>query len=150
MAEGGAPDVGVTRRILRNWQAPLDLVARLRLISRIAKQNPDAPDSALLWVFADLKEKAVPIPLTAEDHVVGRSSELEVLRNAAGLSRRHFKLRRQPNAWYVEDLGSRNGTLRNGREVEGRVPLRDGDWIEAGELLFVASLPDSSIDPTAT
>jgi transcriptional regulator of acetoin/glycerol metabolism len=46
-------------------------------------------------------------------------------------SRRHCVFRRVESAWYVEDLGSRNGTLVNGERVD-RIEVGDGDVIEAG------------------
>ena len=54
-------------------------------------------------------------------------------------SRRHLAIRRTPTGWYVEDLGSRNGTLLNGRRVD-RAVLAHGDLLEAGGamLRFVA------------
>jgi len=50
-------------------------------------------------------------------------------------SRRHLAVRRTPSSWYVEDLGSRNGTLHNGRRVD-RAVLAHGDLLEAGGAML--------------
>ena len=38
---------------------------------------------------------------------------------------------------YLEDLGSRNGTVRGGETLQGRVVLSDGDEIRLGTVLLV-------------
>ena len=56
----------------------------------------------------------------------------------------HATLRRLPGAWSLEDHGSRNGTLLNGRPVQ-REQLADGDLIEIGHTFFIfrAGLPSA-------
>jgi len=51
-------------------------------------------------------------------------------------SQRHARLVRTGDGWAVEDLGSKNGTLVNGRAVD-RAELSDGDVIECGGTFFV-------------
>lgn len=50
------------------------------------------------------------------------------------LSREHLCLEPTGGQWWVEDLGSRNGTRLNGKALVGRSRLGPGDVIEAGEL----------------
>ena len=57
------------------------------------------------------------------------------------LSRRHARIARTPEGYVVEDLGSRNGTLRNGRAIEGPEPLHDGDELEVGSTRLAVRLP---------
>lgn len=54
------------------------------------------------------------------------------------VSRRHFRVLYENGAYWVEDLGSTNGTLVGGRRMQ-RVQLADGDVIRAGntEVVFV-------------
>jgi sigma-54 dependent transcriptional regulator, acetoin dehydrogenase operon transcriptional activator AcoR len=52
------------------------------------------------------------------------------------LSRNHALLRHESNAWFVEDLGSKNGTFVNGRPVR-RQELEDGDVLEVGHTFLV-------------
>jgi predicted component of type VI protein secretion system len=54
-------------------------------------------------------------------------------------SRRHFRVYPEAGAWWVEDLGSTNGTIVNGRKIPQRQRLSDGDVVSAGntELVFV-------------
>jgi hypothetical protein len=79
------------------------------------------------------------IPIAAGRIVVGRSRECDVRLDDGNVSRRHFELvREEPSTWVVVDLGSTNGTEVNGRRVQRRTSLDDGDRITVGstELLF--------------
>ncbi len=69
---------------------------------------------------------------------VGRSRDCDVVLEDAGISRRHAQIRPTPDGWQIEDLGSTNGVVLNGRAIEGPHPLRAGDRIEFGstEALF--------------
>jgi hypothetical protein len=52
------------------------------------------------------------------------------------LSRLHVRLTRYTEGWRVADLGSKNGTLVNGKRATASV-LADGDLLELGSTLFV-------------
>lgn len=62
--------------------------------------------------------------------VIGRSSQCEVTIADPFLSRRHARLTWRDGAWWIEDLGSHNGTLLNGRQVAEATPVADGDEIQ--------------------
>jgi FOG: FHA domain len=56
------------------------------------------------------------------------------------ISVRHFRIYYVGGQWYIEDLGSTNGTLLNGQEIrkKGPVPLKPGDVISpAGAINLV-------------
>ncbi|HVS03594.1 MAG TPA: SpoIIE family protein phosphatase [Thermoanaerobaculia bacterium] len=67
--------------------------------------------------------------LEGEVVTVGRASDATVVLPDRFLSRHHARLVRQGDAWALEDLGSRNGTLLNGRAVEGSMSMMPGDVI---------------------
>lgn len=48
------------------------------------------------------------------------------------VSAHHARLSRQEGNYWVEDLGSTNGTLLNGRRFVGRALLRKGDRLQVG------------------
>lgn len=64
--------------------------------------------------------------------VVGRDPGVDFPLEDHLASRRHFRVVAEGGAWWVEDLGSTNGTLVNARRTE-RAQLMDGDVIQAGE-----------------
>jgi len=68
--------------------------------------------------------------------IVGRSSKADLVLSDRFLSRQHARFYRENDLWMVEDLGSRNTTLLNGRPlaVPGRVSA--GDLVKVSETLI--------------
>ena len=62
---------------------------------------------------------------------IGRHPSCEVIIDDAGVSRRHAKILLQQDEFWLEDLGSRNGTFVDGRRLE-RKHLLDGILIQVG------------------
>jgi pSer/pThr/pTyr-binding forkhead associated (FHA) protein len=59
--------------------------------------------------------------------------------NDALVSREHFGIEKDGSGkWVVIDLGSRNGTILNGRRLSNEIaPLKSGDKVCAGSQTFV-------------
>ena len=78
----------------------------------------------------------------AGDVSIGRGEECELPLVAPTVSRRHAKLACHEGRWFLEDLGSRNGTYLNGARVHPGVPLalRHADRIGIGvePIVFLA------------
>ncbi len=72
--------------------------------------------------------------LRKPEHVLGRESDDLVLPVAA-VSRKHATLTREGDAWVVRDLGSKNGTLLNGRAV-GQAELESMDEVRIGDAIL--------------
>jgi sigma-B regulation protein RsbU (phosphoserine phosphatase) len=95
-------------------------------------------------VIRNIDGKTVAVPLDRDRISLGRSSANELCYpDDAGLSRHHLALTRSNGEWSVEDLGSKNGTLLNGKRVEKRMPFILGDRVSAGHLTieFADSAP---------
>ena len=61
------------------------------------------------------------------------------------VSRRHCRILREGENWFVEDLGSQRGTAVNGSRISGRTALRPGDQIQVGPVLLVLGVsPEES------
>lgn len=74
--------------------------------------------------------------LEGERWVLGRSPECDVVLDVAAISRRHVILTEETGGFFVQDLGSRNGTYINSQRVVDRAPLRHGDQMLICDLLF--------------
>ncbi len=65
---------------------------------------------------------------------IGRSPESDVVISDEFMSSHHARVVRSASGFVLEDLGSTNGTVLNGRKVSGPSPLHAGDKIELGTV----------------
>ena len=63
---------------------------------------------------------------------VGRESGNGIRIEEDSVSARHARLRHEGGRWWLEDLGSTNGTFVNDTRVTGRAPLQSGDIVQIG------------------
>ncbi|MCL2624858.1 MAG: SpoIIE family protein phosphatase, partial [Planctomycetaceae bacterium] len=89
-------------------------------------------------------------PLLFETTVLGRHPYCEVIIDHGAVSREHARISRNNNRYYVEDLHSRNGTFLNGKPVERKQPLFNGDVIRVCDLEFVFISESNVRPPTAS
>lgn len=69
--------------------------------------------------------------------VIGRSpDDCQIVLPPNAVSRKHAQITAQSGQFFIEDLGSRNKTFVNNKEVAGRLQLRDGDGIKICDFLF--------------
>jgi pSer/pThr/pTyr-binding forkhead associated (FHA) protein len=69
--------------------------------------------------------------------VVGRQPDCDFVIHDPLLSRRHFKVSRDAEGEYLlEDLGSKNATFVNARQVQAPEVLHYGDRIVAGDTVL--------------
>jgi hypothetical protein len=74
--------------------------------------------------------------LSTGRNVIGRGTEADIRLPDTGVSRKHVDVVLDGSTATVEDLGSTNGTLINGRRVT-RQSLADGDVIRIGHSVLV-------------
>ncbi len=105
-------------------------------------QEPSAEPWGYLFFFRTQKL----FPLTLDESAVGRLSEGAVVLTSPRVSRRHAVVRRSGEGVELVDVGSSNGTKRNGEALRPRSPLAllPGDRLEFAEevALFHPSLAD--------
>ncbi len=69
------------------------------------------------------------------DFTVGRQGELVI--NDDFASGRHARFRLVHGIWYVQDLGSTNGTSLNGLRIHANQRLKKGDKIRIGHTVMI-------------
>ncbi len=88
-------------------------------------------------------------PFDGESLVLGRASSADLVLEDRFLSRNHSRIFRQGGRLMIEDLGSRNGTLLNGRPVRSPQPLGPGDVIKiSGSVISVVEAGAGAPPPT--
>ncbi len=77
--------------------------------------------------------------------VIGRDLDAGVVLQDATLSSRHAMLSLDHDGWWVEDLGSRNGTYVNAERAEPGTPMpaRSGDEVRLGAVRMRLVVPAS-------
>jgi FHA domain len=71
-----------------------------------------------------------------ESLVLGRALECDIAIVSSHVARQHARLELQDGQLYVEDLGSSNGTVVNGKKVAGRRALQHDDELRFHDIIF--------------
>jgi FHA domain-containing protein len=79
--------------------------------------------------------KARTVPLSAS-MTIGRAPECELLINDTYASSQHARLFGKNGTWYVEDLGSTNGTFVNDQRLAAPAMVQQGDKIRIGTTVL--------------
>ena len=96
-------------------------------------RHPKGSD-AFLWVRGGPADGRT-IGLSTGMNIIERASASDIVIEEAGVSRQHASIRVGDRGFWIEDLGSKNGTRVNGTEVRGEGQrLRDMDQIQLGTI----------------
>jgi serine phosphatase RsbU (regulator of sigma subunit) len=87
------------------------------------------------------QDKPREIPLRGTRLRIGRSKDNDLTIPDPMLSRHHAELVFGEEGWVLRDLGSRNGTILNDRQVMAPTPLVRGDAIKFGHTQLVFGTP---------
>jgi diguanylate cyclase (GGDEF)-like protein len=92
---------------------------------------PTSPSRATLTLVSGPNAGAI-YPLLLDENVIGRTRDCSIRIEDPGISRRHARIvRRGPETYYLEDLGSRNGTFVRGNKITNQL-LGEGDRLAIG------------------
>jgi len=81
-------------------------------------------------------------PLQKGPMILGRHASCDIQLPDRQVSREHARIFYTTNGFFMEDLGSKNGTHVNGKLLKRPVPLNDGDMIQIG-LAYRLSFVDA-------
>ena len=95
--------------------------------------------SAELVIIIGEQEQKFPL---ADFNIVGRSKDAGIQLLDAGVSREHSSIRRDQSGYWVNDLGSANGTYLNDLAVTSSQKLSDGDQITFGTITATFTTSD--------
>jgi len=85
-------------------------------------------------IVASGKSAGRTIAIKRNKLLIGRAEQCDVRPLSEEVSRRHCAITVGPAEVWVEDLGSRNGTLVNGVKITARTKVVDGDIVKVGSL----------------
>ena len=72
--------------------------------------------------------------------LVGRQDSADLPIPVSSVSREHCVFQVEGERATLKDLGSRNGTYRNGERIEGEVELEAGDQVAIGPIIFTVQI----------
>ena len=77
-------------------------------------------------------------PLKHRTYIIGREEECDIVLPSQLVSRHHAKITAEDDGFAIEDLGSKAGTVINGKQIGRKQLLFNGDEINIGgeELVF--------------
>jgi pSer/pThr/pTyr-binding forkhead associated (FHA) protein len=83
--------------------------------------------------------------LHKETTIVGRKEDCDLRIPLGEISRKHCRITKEDASLKIEDLGSSNGTYRNGERVQAATVVA-GDTIQVGSIAFVVQIDGTPAD----
>jgi pSer/pThr/pTyr-binding forkhead associated (FHA) protein len=93
---------------------------------------PPGPSTLLVQGRSDAKPRTVKLSASM---TVGRAPECELRLDDTYASQQHARLFARNNSWFVEDLGSTNGTFVNEQKLAAPAMLQPGDKVRVGQTI---------------
>lgn len=100
---------------------------------REAPPLPSGPSTLLVQAAGDTRPRTVRL---AASMTVGRAPECELRLEDTYASQQHARLFAKNNSWFVEDLGSTNGTFVNDQKLAAPAMLQPGDKVRVGQTIM--------------
>jgi hypothetical protein len=98
---------------------------------------PPAPEAAapVRLVVVEGPQRGTTIPLGASAVVLGRATSCTLPIGDDYASGRHARIFPHEGSWWVEDLGSTNGTFVDGERIDGPTALTPGRPVRVGQTV---------------
>jgi phosphoserine phosphatase RsbU/P len=80
--------------------------------------------------------EAKTFPLSAAETVLGRLPDCTIQLDSNMVSRKHARVLKQGDQFFLEDMGSGNGSFINGKKIDAKTPLKHEDRIKLGPILL--------------
>lgn len=74
--------------------------------------------------------------ISEAERYVGRASGNDIVAEDDQVSGRHMKVLCKGGEFWLEDLGTTNGTYLNGERIEGPAKLKNEDLVKIGKTIF--------------
>jgi len=125
---------------------PQPAVSEKTVIEKPAKKKKSVKDSSSLiklvgWLVSyDIDPAGIDFKLYEGRTKIGRSNHCKIIVNDSTISEEHVLLLCKDEKIILQDELSANGTFVNGKRIEERVLLEDGDEIKLGSVTFIIKI----------
>jgi len=82
--------------------------------------------------------------IEGDECIIGTGGDCDIVIEEISVSRRHARLKRDPDGWRLEDLESTNATRINNRRIEGIESFMPGDRLQFGSIHAELRLEDAA------
>lgn len=124
--------IGVMRAV---WASLRPEPAVADVTAGVASDTGTARPAARFRVVEPAEQKGRTFDL-GDEVTVGRASGCQVALTDPTVSQLHARVFRRDGKLWVEDLGSRNGTFVNRKQVSSPVAIRRGDRVAVGSTVL--------------
>ena len=97
-------------------------------------------------VLVEMEDQIGAHSYSVSELVIGRDQTCDLVLDANTVSAEHARLSYHHQNWWLEDLGSRNGTYLNLERVTTAAILVSGDELQIGQVLINISINDESTE----
>lgn len=101
------------------------------------------PQAPLLSLILAGEEGDRPFRFTTPEVIIGRDPANDCPLEDKTISAQHARLSYHHGQWWVEDLGSRNGTFLNQEPVVEPLVVASGDRLRCGQVVLGISIGES-------
>lgn len=102
----------------------------------LAPQTPAPKQQARQLVVVEGPLKGTTLPLAASPILLGRAQEATLVLEDDYASGRHARLFPQGSRWFIEDLGSTNGTYLADQQLTRALPVELGVPVRIGKTVI--------------
>ena len=116
----------------------LPFPTRVDQTSTLSHSRPELKRIGLLTMItspASMPQRLKPFRIEQVETIIGRDSDADLVLNDPSVSRKHGRILIQNNEFFLEDLGSSNGTHVDDVPILFSV-LKSGDLVQMGKLAF--------------
>ena len=108
---------------------------RITKVQPVRPQSAGGKDGCLVLIYPPGPDIGRRWSLANDEIVVGRGSDCDIQIDRDSVSRRHARVFKEKDQWFVEDLGSTNGSYINDAPIS-RSRLTDMDFVKIGSAIF--------------
>ena len=122
-----------TRVVSRTPRKPVPAKRQRRARDTAPKRQPHHSPTTLVVTEGALR--GTTLPLRESGTIIGRNPESALVLDDDFASGRHARIFKREDGWYVEDLGSTNGTFIGSQRLSGATRVEAGATLRIGKTV---------------
>jgi pSer/pThr/pTyr-binding forkhead associated (FHA) protein len=95
-------------------------------------------------IVSRAKRQLRTFALSSQGVTLGRSAQVDLRLDDPDVSRQHATIRHEEGRYFLQDAGSRNGVIVQGKRLEGEVELQEGAAFDVGPFSLAFHLDEAS------